>query len=195
MLQNAINKTKSWFILPALYPGSEQSCLRENAVKKSPAISKLNVGISALYAWCNPALSAFANFKCTHAALTQHRLYRVLFKKKFADFTDVRVKKKSRFCQVVNGILLQQHLLLHLNWLLIHLSNLCFLSISLLQLSKLIETLNKQVEAKGKEINEYREKYGIRVRGEQAPEQTAEEKKSSSTQGVLVAPSTMESVD
>ena len=180
MLHSSTNETKSSFILPTLHYIQEMSKIFYK--KMLP---------------CNMRTlqSAFAYSKCTHAALIQHRLYRVLFKKKFADFTDVRVKKKSRFCRVVNGILLQQHLLLHLNWVLIHLSNLCFLSISLLQLSKLIETLNKQVEAKGKEINEYREKYGIRVRGEQAPEQAAEDKKSSSTQGVLVAPSTMESVD
>ena len=30
----------------------------------------------------------------------------------FVDFLYVRVKKKSRFCPVVNGVLLQQHLLL-----------------------------------------------------------------------------------
>ena len=54
------------------------------------------------------------------------------------------------------------------------------------------------MEAKGKEINEYREKFGIRVRGEQPQEQASEEKKSSGpgTQGVLVANSSgLESVD
>ena len=53
------------------------------------------------------------------------------------------------------------------------------------------------MEGKGKEINEYREKYNIRVRGEQGAEQGPEVKKSSSIpQGVLVAnASGIESVD
>lgn len=36
-------------------------------------------------------------------------------------------------------------------------------------MSKLIETLNEQVVAKGKEVNEYREKYNIRIQGEDLP--------------------------
>ncbi|XP_072049935.1 prefoldin subunit 2-like [Amphiura filiformis] len=65
------------------------------------------------------------------------------------------------------------------------------------QLAKLIETLNKQVEAKGKEINEYREKFGIRVRGEQPPEEAAEHKKSTvpCTRRLVANSSGLESVD
>lgn len=39
------------------------------------------------------------------------------------------------------------------------------------QMIGLVETLNKSIEAKGKEINEWREKHGIKIQGE--PEQPA----------------------
>lgn len=62
--------------------------------------------------------------------------------------------------------------------------------LSSLQLGKLVEALNKQVEAKGKEINDYREKHNIRVKGEQAPDQADEGTAKANTQGVLVASGT-----
>merc|ERR1712018_304511 len=57
------------------------------------------------------------------------------------------------------------------------------------QITKLIETLQKQLETKGTELNEYREKHNIRVRGEdEKPGETADSKdnKPAPTQGVLV---------
>merc|ERR1712198_44447 len=36
------------------------------------------------------------------------------------------------------------------------------------QLTKVIESLNEKLVSKGKELNEYREKHGIRVRGEES---------------------------
>ena len=56
-----------------------------------------------------------------------------------------------------------------------------------LQLGKLVEALTKQVEAKGKEINDFREKHNIRVKGEQAPDQADVSNDKANTQGVLVA--------
>ena len=44
----------------------------------------------------------------------------------------------------------------------------------------------KQLETKGKELNEYREKYNIRVRGDENSEEQRKENQSS-TQSVLVA--------
>ncbi|XP_033641500.1 prefoldin subunit 2-like [Asterias rubens] len=55
------------------------------------------------------------------------------------------------------------------------------------QLGKLVEALTKQVEAKGKEINDFREKHNIRVKGEQAPDQADVSNDKANTQGVLVA--------
>ncbi|KAL7646676.1 UNVERIFIED_CONTAM: hypothetical protein RMT77_001929 [Armadillidium vulgare] len=59
------------------------------------------------------------------------------------------------------------------------------------QLSKLIENLNEKLVAKGKEINEFREKHGIRIRGqedlqEKTSQSTSQSGKDAST-GVLVA--------
>lgn len=58
------------------------------------------------------------------------------------------------------------------------------------QLSDLIERLRTQVINKGKELNEYREKHNIRVRGEQDGNDEDSHGDSSKTpaQGVLVAP-------
>ena len=60
------------------------------------------------------------------------------------------------------------------------------------QMKGLVETLNKGIEAKGMEINEYREKHGIKIQGE--PDQPARSqadeadgKKSDGPAGVLVA--------
>ena len=50
-----------------------------------------------------------------------------------------------------------------------------------------METLTKQLETKGKELNDYREKYGIKVRGEEEKEEQKKDDSKSSTQGVLVA--------
>ena len=55
------------------------------------------------------------------------------------------------------------------------------------QLGKVVETLTKQLETKGKDLNEYREKYGIRVRGEEDKDDQKKDDSKSSTQGVLVA--------
>ncbi|XP_013414903.1 prefoldin subunit 2 [Lingula anatina] len=53
------------------------------------------------------------------------------------------------------------------------------------QIAKLIETLTHQLEVKGKEINEYRSKYNLHVRGED--EQKPSEKTEAKSSGVLVA--------
>lgn len=63
------------------------------------------------------------------------------------------------------------------------------------QMKALVETLNKSIEGKGREINEWREKHGIRIQGEpEAPpsaknveEGDAGKKKSDGPAGVLVA--------
>ena len=51
----------------------------------------------------------------------------------------------------------------------------------------MVETLTKQLETKGKDLNEYRKKYGIRVRGEEDKDDQKKDDSKSSTQGVLVA--------
>ncbi|XP_042878335.1 prefoldin subunit 2-like [Penaeus japonicus] len=58
------------------------------------------------------------------------------------------------------------------------------------QLTKVIESLNDKLVAKGKEVNEYREKHGIRIRGQDdAPKEdtSAQSNNPPSTQGVLVS--------
>ncbi|XP_077990275.1 prefoldin subunit 2-like [Glandiceps talaboti] len=55
------------------------------------------------------------------------------------------------------------------------------------QLNRLVDQLNDQLMKKGKDINEYREKYNIRVRGEVPTSEDLSEKKELSSQGVLVA--------
>ena len=62
-----------------------------------------------------------------------------------------------------------------------------FTHFHLLQLGKVVETLTKQIETKGKEMNEYREKHGIRVRGEEEKSVESKKEAPSSSQGVLVA--------
>ncbi|MCL4133061.1 UNVERIFIED_CONTAM: hypothetical protein GTU68_048033 [Idotea baltica] len=58
------------------------------------------------------------------------------------------------------------------------------------QLSKLIENLNEKLVLKGKEINEFREKHGIRVKGQEEMQekvQAASENSKDTSTGVLVA--------
>jgi len=55
-----------------------------------------------------------------------------------------------------------------------------------LQLGQVIESLSHQMELKGKELNEYREKHGIRLRGEDDSSEPQKDTKAAST-GVLVA--------
>ena len=63
------------------------------------------------------------------------------------------------------------------------------------QMQGLVEQLNKGIEAKGREINEYREKHGIKIQGEPEPaskpattdEAEGGKKKSDGPSGVLVA--------
>ncbi len=54
------------------------------------------------------------------------------------------------------------------------------------QLGNVVEALTSQLEKKGKELNEYREKHGIRVRGEDDKDEQKKDDSKSSTQGVLV---------
>jgi len=61
------------------------------------------------------------------------------------------------------------------------------------QMQGLVETLNKSIEAKGREINEWREKHGIKIQGEPEPpaktptaDETEGKKKSDGPSGVLV---------
>ncbi|XP_054760558.2 prefoldin subunit 2-like [Lytechinus pictus] len=59
------------------------------------------------------------------------------------------------------------------------------------QIEQLTKTLTKQMENKGREINEYREKHNLKVRGEQPPDQAPTEKSDSSgSAGVLVSKDT-----
>ncbi|XP_037802216.1 prefoldin subunit 2-like [Penaeus monodon] len=58
------------------------------------------------------------------------------------------------------------------------------------QLTKVIESLNDKLVAKGKEVNEYREKHGIRIRGQDdTPKEdtSSQSNNAPSTQGVLVS--------
>ncbi|XP_047479504.1 prefoldin subunit 2-like [Penaeus chinensis] len=58
------------------------------------------------------------------------------------------------------------------------------------QLTKVIESLNDKLVSKGKEVNEYREKHGIRIRGQDdTPKEdtSAQSNNAPSTQGVLVS--------
>lgn len=58
------------------------------------------------------------------------------------------------------------------------------------QLTKVIESLNDKLVAKGKEVNEYREKHGIRIRGQDdTPKEdtSTQSNNAPSTQGVLVS--------
>ena len=57
---------------------------------------------------------------------------------------------------------------------------------TIFQINKLIDQLTKQLENKGKELNEYREKFNIKVRGDESADEEKKENKSS-TQSVLVA--------
>lgn len=53
-------------------------------------------------------------------------------------------------------------------------------------MSKLVETLTKQLEVKGNEINKYREKYNLKIKGEESKEME-KSSKDVKTGGVLVA--------
>ena len=56
-----------------------------------------------------------------------------------------------------------------------------------LQLGQVIESLSHQMEIKGKDLNEYREKHGIRLRGEEDSTEPQKDIKGTPA-GVLVAP-------
>ncbi|XP_008551540.1 prefoldin subunit 2 [Microplitis demolitor] len=56
------------------------------------------------------------------------------------------------------------------------------------RLIKVIETLNEQLEKKGKEINEYKEKNNIRIRGLDELQQTEEESKEPKRNALVVNP-------
>ncbi|XP_030833531.1 prefoldin subunit 2 [Strongylocentrotus purpuratus] len=59
------------------------------------------------------------------------------------------------------------------------------------QIEQLTKGLTKQMESKGREINEYREKHNLKVRGEQPADQAPTEKADSSgSAGVLVSQET-----
>ena len=53
------------------------------------------------------------------------------------------------------------------------------------QIGKLVQSLSSQLTAKGKEINEYREKHGLRIRGEEET-QTQHKEAATTSSGVLV---------
>ena len=57
------------------------------------------------------------------------------------------------------------------------------------QIGRLIDTLQNQLREKGNELNAYRKKYDIRIRGEETNKAEASDDKSSSSKaaGVLVA--------
>ncbi|KAK7086841.1 Prefoldin subunit 2 [Halocaridina rubra] len=57
------------------------------------------------------------------------------------------------------------------------------------QLSKVIDSLNEKLVNKGKEVNEYKEKHGIRIRGQDDIKETQGQQTNvaPSTQGVLVS--------
>ena len=56
------------------------------------------------------------------------------------------------------------------------------------KIGKLVDTLSVQLENKGKELNSYREKHGIRIRGEDdSQEEKSSDAPKSGTSGVLVA--------
>lgn len=57
-------------------------------------------------------------------------------------------------------------------------------------MNKLVETLNGQLEIKGKEMNVYRDKYNIRMRGEDEKEKETDTAAKPSSAGVLVADTT-----
>lgn len=61
-------------------------------------------------------------------------------------------------------------------------SILCFL----FQMNKLVETLTKQLETKGNEINKYRERHNLKIKGEESKDME-KSSKDVKTGGVLVA--------
>ncbi|XP_034934154.1 prefoldin subunit 2 [Chelonus insularis] len=56
------------------------------------------------------------------------------------------------------------------------------------RLIKVIETLNDQIEKKGKEINEYKEKHNITIRGLDEAQQAEEESKEPKRNALVVNP-------
>lgn len=53
-------------------------------------------------------------------------------------------------------------------------------------MGKLVETLTKQLESKGSEINKYREKHNLKIKGEESKDME-KSNKDMKTAGVLVA--------
>lgn len=58
----------------------------------------------------------------------------------------------------------------------------------MLQLTKVIDTLNEQLTKKGVEINEYKEKHNIRIRGQDEIPQQDEDSKESKRNAIVVNP-------
>ncbi|XP_012258371.1 prefoldin subunit 2 [Athalia rosae] len=56
------------------------------------------------------------------------------------------------------------------------------------QLTKVIETLNEQLAKKGAEINDYKEKHNIRIRGQDELQQPEEEDKQAKRNAIVVNP-------
>ena len=64
-----------------------------------------------------------------------------------------------------------------------------FESVLFSQLGEVVNNLTKQLETKGKELNEFRERHNIRVRGEDEEKPTTKDDDASkASQGILVAP-------
>lgn len=56
------------------------------------------------------------------------------------------------------------------------------------QLTKVIETLNEQLTKKGVEINDYKEKHNIRIRGQDEIPQHDEDSKEAKRNAIVVNP-------
>lgn len=55
------------------------------------------------------------------------------------------------------------------------------------QLSAMVKRLHEQLEVKGRELSEFKEKYGIRFQGEEEKERDSKPSSDSKAQGVLVS--------
>uniref|UniRef100_A0A8W8KQ17 Prefoldin subunit 2 n=1 Tax=Magallana gigas TaxID=29159 RepID=A0A8W8KQ17_MAGGI len=62
----------------------------------------------------------------------------------------------------------------------------CLILCFLFQMNKLVETLTKQLETKGNEINKYRERHNLKIKGEESKDME-KSSKDVKTGGVLVA--------